>query len=56
MAIPHLDHITTKQLSNGLYQLTPDKGYLVMDKRSGRTHPIAVVSEKNIKYFTAVEA
>lgn len=51
-----MEHIKVKDLKNGFFKLTPDKGYLLYNTVTMQTYSEAVVKEKDISKFTAVKA
>lgn len=46
-------HFTTKALGNGYVQITPDTGYVLVNKLNGATYSEAVVKEKEVKEYEA---
>lgn len=51
----NLEHIIVTILPNGYFELTPEEGYILFDKRTKHLHSKAIVSNRSIQNFSAVE-
>lgn len=49
-----MEHITQKDLENGMVMLTPDDGYMLFDERTQKRHSEAVVKKEYVRYFNAM--
>ena len=50
-----MEHIIITELANGLFRLTPEAGWALVDKRTKKTYSEAEVPEKAQRYFAAVK-
>lgn len=50
-----MEHVTIKDMGNGMVKLTPDEGYMLVDSRTQRTYSEAVVKEKDVRNFSVVQ-
>ena len=49
-----MEHITQKDLENGMVMLTPDDEYMLFDERTQKMHSEAVVKKEHVRYFNAM--
>ena len=49
-----MEHITQKDLENGMVILTPDDGYMLYDARTQKIHSEAVVKKEYVRYFNVM--
>jgi len=49
-----MEHITITELPNGLFKLTPDQGFMLMNSATQMLYSEAIVKEREINRFVAV--
>ena len=51
-----MEHVTIKDLPNGLLSLTPDAGYVLLDRKSRQTFTYAEIKPDDLPNWQAVAA
>ena len=51
-----MEHVTIKELPNGLLSLTPDAGYVLLDRKSRQTFTHAEIKSEDLPNWKAVAA
>ena len=49
-----MEHVTIQKISDGYLKMTPDQGYQLQNKKSGRLYSEVVTHENEVENYQAV--